>query len=482
MWERFTNWIRGLLGINREELSKITGSLATSSQMEDAQEAWRLAFINQPAWDKDRQFKTSKFPGLVTSYVASLCSAELTLSCGVGKRAEWIQDQLDRFVLYDIRNHIQKAAALSYIVLRPSSDGVNLYSDLFTPDTFIPIEIKGGKILSGVFIITQTVKNGAKETVYIRLETHQMQDGIVHISNRAYKADNVKANAEVPLSVVDDWADLPTDADAKVGRPLFAVLKMPFANQVDLTSALPVSLYVNAMDSFEKIDRLYNDFIWEMESGRRKQIFDITAVQWDERTPQTNLAHYKTTDQYIVLNMGGKGDPNKPYDDYTPEMRVEAYQSALNLQVRMLESQVGVSPGTFDFDVQGGVSRAKTATEVLADSIDTYNTIKAIQENGLRQGLVDLAYVYDIYATQYGLAPAGAISPTVEFGDSIFEDTGTEFLRRKALVDAGYEDPVNLLAWYYGEDVKQAAKRLPAQQTATGIFGNRQYMAGEDGV
>ena len=50
-------------------------------------------------------------------------------------------------------------------------------------------------------------------------------------------------------------------------------------------------------------------------------------------------------------------------------------------------------------------------------------------------------YAYDIYATLYGLAPAGAFDPSVSFGDSIFEDTGVEFARRKGLVDSGYLRP-----------------------------------------
>ena len=114
---------------------------------------------------------------------------------------------------------------------------------------------------------------------------------------------------------------------------------------------------------------------------------------------------------------------------------MEEYQKAIDIQCRLLERQTGFSPGTFSFDLKSG---RMTATQVVSDDKETYNTTKAIQENGLRQGLLDLMYAYDIYATLYGLAPAGAFDPSVSFGDSIFEDTGVEFARRKGLVDSGY--------------------------------------------
>jgi hypothetical protein len=100
-----------------------------------------------------------------------------------------------------------------------------------------------------------------------------------------------------------------------------------------------------------------------------------------------------------------------------------------------------------------------TATQVVSDDKETYNTTKAIQENGLRQGLLDLMYAYDIYATLYGLAPAGAFDPSVSFGDSIFEDTGVEFARRKGLVDSGYLRPELLVGWYFGVSEQEAREK-----------------------
>lgn len=481
MWKRIMGWIKEVLGLLRKDIEPSIHGVIGSDAMDAAQESWRLAFANKPPW-LTAGTVTTKFPGFITSYIATLCSSEIMLSCGTGHRAEWVQEQIDRFVISDIRNQVQKASALSFVALKPYVDGNNIYCDVNTPETFFPTSIRGGVILGGVFADLKYVKHGSKDTAYVRLEEHSLEAYGVRITNRAYKADNIKQGAEVPLSTVDAWSMLQDDVFVlNINRPLFAILKMPFANQIDTASALPVSAYANAMESFEKIDRIYNDFLWEVESARRKQIFDITAVRnADGETARiTDLRHYKTTDQYLVLDMGTS---EKPYDDYTPDIRVDDYQTALNIQIRLLELQVGISAGTFNFDVKSGLARAKTATEVLSDDNETYNTIKSIQENGLKQGLEDLIAIYDIYASLYNLAPSGSISPAVEFGDSIFEDTGTEYLRRKALADSDYIDKWRVVAWYFGVSEEEAKKMVPAQTAPDGIFGQNAFAAGEDGI
>lgn len=476
MWERIIGWIKGALGLNRKDIEQITDSLVTSPPMWEALREWSGAFYNKPPWDKECKQKSTRFPGLVTGYAATLCAAELKLSSGSGARADWVQQQIERFVLPDMRNTIQKATALSFVAMKPCPDTVSgdIYCEVVAPDSFFPTDIKGGRIMAGIFVDMQRVKQNGKETAYVRLEEHQWQNGAVFITNKAYRAEKIKPGAEVPLDVIAGWANLAQKANIPTDRPLFAILKMPFANQVDPHSDLPVSLYANAMDTFGEIDEKYNDFLWEVRSGRRKMFIDPRAVSQTQNTRPSDIRHYDTTDQFL-MNMGP--DPDSMFADYTPEMRVEEYQQGLNVLVRMLETQIGVSAGTFDFDIRSGVAKSMTATEVISNDSDTYQTIKAIQENGIKQGLIDLVHIYDTYATLYGVAPAGTVTPGVEFGDSIFEDTGTEFVRRKALVDAGYERPELFLAWYYGIAEEDAKKMMPEQ-----AIPKPYYAPGEDGI
>lgn len=466
MWDKIISFVKGLFGIKRDDLTAVAGELKVSREMWEAVEKWLNAFYNKPPWDKGNKIHLTKFAGIVTGYAATLAANEIKLSVGDGARADFVNDQIGRFVLPDIRTSIQKAAAGGYIVLKPYVYGANIYTDVTMPDNFFPTRIQGNTVEVGFFVDTATV---GKEK-YVRLEFHDLQPDGVHIRNEAYKEHSIAKGRTVPLAVVPEWAELkPEVTITGVKRPLYAILKMPFANQVDPASKLPVSLYAQAMGSLQELDRIFTEFLWEIKTGKRKQIIDRTAAQIvpgsrperkdGERPSRGNVPEYYTSDQYLVLDMGNKA--NKLYDDYSPEMRVEKYQMALDIQLRLLEAQCQLSAETFTFDIKSG--EAKTATEVVSKDTETYNTIKVIQENGLKQGLLDLVEIYDIYATLYGLAPSGTINPSVEFGDSIFEDTGVEFVRRKSMADNKYLRPELLVAWYFGVDEEAAKKMMPEQ-------------------
>ena len=132
--------------------------------------------------------------------------------------------------------------------------------------------------------------------------------------------------------------------------------------------------------------------------------------------------------------------------------------------------QTGFSQGTFNIDIRTG---RVTATQVISEDRTTYNTIKAVQDRGMSAGLIDALYWFDVYASLYHLAPAGIFEPSVTFGDSIFEDTGVEFSRRKAMADSKYIRPELLTSWYFGVSEEEAKAMLPKAQTPDNIlFGS----------
>lgn len=466
MWDKFMWFVKGLFGIKREDLKSVAGELKISREMWDAMHTWLAVFYNDPEWGRNNKTHLTKFAGVLTGYAATLATNEIKLGIGKSARGAFIEDQLKRFALNDIRTIIQKAAAGGYVVLKPYVYGANIYTDVTMPDNFFPTRIQGNTTEAGFF--TYAAHVGDKK--YIRMEFHDLQPDGVHIRNEAYEEHSIIKGRAVPLATVPEWAKiLPEYVVTGAKRPLYAILKMPFANQVDPASKLPVSLYAQAMGSLREIDRIFTEFLWEIKSGKRKQIIDETAVQTmpgarperkeGEKPRRESIPGYYTKDQYLVLNMGKNA--TKLYDDYTPEMRIEKYQLALNIQLRLMEAQCQLSAETFTFDIKTG--EAKTATEVVSKDTETYNTIKTIQENGLKQGLLDLVEIYNIYTDIYSLAPGGTIDPSVEFGDSIFEDTNTEFMRRKSLVNDKIYRPDLLLSWYFGVDEKTAKEMMPEQ-------------------
>ena len=76
----------------------------------------------------------------------------------------------------------------------------------------------------------------------------------------------------------------------------------------------------------------------------------------------------------------------------------------------------------------------------------------------MRRGIEDLETAVDALCDLYGLCPAGTVETVISFGDSVFEDTQTEFDRRMKLVEEGCLRPEKLVAWYFSlpeEDAKE---------------------------
>lgn len=448
--------------LQRKQIPGFTDNILITDKMANAINNWLLMFYQNPEW-KRKYGQITNIPITITNYMATLVCNEIVLSAGGSGRGKWLEEQLQQFLEPNINNAVQLAGAGGRVILKPYFTGVDIACEVVPADRIYTTRLNGsGQTVAGFFTDFAMLK-GRK---VVRIESFDLRSEGLFIQNKAYYYDRVgqAIGGEIPLTEVEEWKSLEPDILIRgVTRPLFGEIKMPFANTVDETSKLPVSMYVNAMETMAELDHIYSEFLYEVHTGKRKRIVDRDAILPDNKegggVPYRDLV----TDLYLTMDLvdQGKGDP---FRDYTPQLRIDEYQKALDIQCRLLEAQTGFSAGTFSFSIQTG---KMTATQVISDDKTTYNTVKAIQDRGVKQGLIDLIYAYDVYATLYNLAPAGAIVPTVTFGDSIFEDTNTEFARLKQLVDANYLKPEKLIAWYFGIDEKTAAEYIPAKSDDT---------------
>lgn len=443
--------------------------LQVSAKMAAAITAWFRLFYLDTAKPKPDEHKTH-FVSVLTNYMATLATNEIVINAGNSPRADFINDQISRFLLPGIRRDMQLAGVGGEVIIKPFVSGKNIFPEIITADRFYPTRINGAGVVEAGFFTDYDQKNG--RTV-VRVERFDLQPDGLYLNNKAYYESTAGLGMEIPLTEIYRWREIQPDLLLSgLYRVHFATLKMPFANTVDNTSPLPVSVYANSVDTLSELDKLYSEFLWEVHTGKRKQIIDRTAItpyKGKHPIPLSALA----TDLYMVLNYGDASEKKVPFDDYTPEMRVDAYQKAVDMQLRLLEMQCGFSAGTFTFDIRTG---KVTATQIISEDKDTYNTVKAIQQCGMEQGLKDLVFLYDWYATLYNLSPTGKIEPSVTFGDSIFEDTAVEFSRRKMLADGGYLKKEKLVGWYFGVSDDEALNDyMPDAQSPDDIlFGGGQ--------
>lgn len=427
------------------------------------------AFYFVPGW-KSKVRQLSGLPTIITNYISVLATTELEISCGTGARAEWLAEAI-KPMQRNMQRAVQLAAAGGELVIRPylDHDANTIGFDFVQAGRFFPTRIgENGKVVAGFFCDYLDNRQGK----FLRIESFDFNGGVLSITNKAYRNRGDELSAEIPLTSVEEWAYIePEFTVHNVSGPLFGVIKMPFVNTVDDSSKLPVSLYANALDNMREFDFLYQEFLYEYHSGKRKRIVERDAIRPKAKKDgmpggiPVGLTYSDiSTDNYIVV------DPNeqaKPFDDYTPQIRSEDYLKGLKTTLAMIENQCYLSPGTLAIDDRTG---AVTATQVISDDRTTYNTCNAIQQQGMEQGILDALTACNVLADLYELAPAGEFNPSVTFGDSVFEDTAQEFSRQLSLVQGGYLKPEVLLSWYFHCDEETAVQKYLASQSSNNDF------------
>ncbi len=380
----------------------------------------------------------------LTGTVATLATSELNLSVKGGQRAEFLQKALEKFQP-QLTQGVQLALALGCCILRPRAEAGELVLELIPGDRFYPTRLQGnGQPQAGFFLDHRR----AAGRELIRLEGFDFRDGVLRQTNRAMELRDGRWQ-EIPLDSLEEWSELEKDVTIQgVAGPLFGNLQLPF--QVESDSPFPKSLFSGAESTLEELDRLWGELLYELHSGKRKRIIERQALPAEGTKPIYGGLSYQdlTSDVYLVL------DPEeqiKPFDDYSPEIRAGAYLNSLGALVRLLENQCHLSPGTLQLEEITG--NPATATEVIAREKTTYHTCGAIQQLAILPAIHQLFTAMDALCDLYNMCPPGPAELTVTFGDSVFEDTGTEFARRMEMVQAGILPGEALKNWYFqGKD------------------------------
>ena len=412
---------------------------AISPEMAGALSAWQRAFYGEPDWKLDN-VRLSGLPGTVTGYVATLVTGEMELRFDDTPRGKAMH-RLFRGLNEKLHLAVQLAAAFGFVAIRPTLEHGRMAFTLAGPGRFFPTRFSmDGAVTAGYFVDVSGE--------YAKVESFDYRNGALTVENRAYRIRGEVLGTEMPLSVVPEWAELSQKITLEgVKGPLFGLLKMPFANTVDPNSPLPVSLYAGAMESIMEFDQVYSELLYELHSGRRKNIVERTAI-----VPEGKRKHFRgmryqdpTTDTYIL----DPAEEHSPFQDYSPSIRTEEYLTGLRAILHIIENQCHLSPGSLALDDRTG---AMTATEVISQDRTTYHTCAAIQQQGLTPALRQLFHGVEALGDLSGLLPQGETELSVSYGDGVFEDTQKEFQRRMELLQAGVMEAEEVRKWYFGAD------------------------------
>ncbi len=451
MFKKILVWIREVLNkmINTTSVKNaLSVDVAISSEMTSALQIWNAMYLNKSSWLTD-DVKSLNLASTIAAEIARAVTIEMEVTLSGSPRADFLGEQIAR-VVDRLRLATEYGAAKGGLMLKPYISGNQLAVDYVQADQFYPVAFDAnGNMTVCVFSDTRVIG----KDYYTRLEYHALTDGGYEIKNMAYRSsDKDTLGTQVPLNSVQAWAELQAEAMiVNVDRPLFAYFKMPFANNIDPTSPLGVSIYSRAVSLIEQADKLWTEFIWEFESAHRVLYTDPNAFQKD---PKTGLPVLPNRRLYRTLDLNGKIDQPGLFEDWTPTIREVNLLNGLDAILKKIEIACGLAQGT----ISDPATVALTATEIKMSKQRTYATIVDTQK-ALQNALENLLYAMDVWATLGNLAPQGKYSAVYYFDDSIVADHDTAFAQDLQLLDR-VMGGVEFRMRRFGEDEATARKMI----------------------
>lgn len=454
-----------------------------SSKMLHAIKLWSAMYTDNPPWkgEKGLETKTENIPASIAREFARLITQESEIKVGGSERGDFINEQLQRFLMY-FPSKVEMLCAKGGIAIKPYISGKEVVLSHYTADRFYPTAYDTNGDISGGLFVEQMRKD---EYIYTRLEWHTMiynaveeqQEGegsesanIYTVENQAFRSERLASftggteldilncrmplQDEVELNTIEEWSDIEPEVTIRgLDAPLFVYIKVPSANNVDPYCPLGVSVYSLAVDAIMEADRQYTRCINEYEL--KEAAIHASADLW--KTDKDGNAVLPEGKERVYRVLDDTGNNEAVIKDYSPDIRDTSFFNGLEKKKREIEFLSGLAYGT----LSEAQETAKTATEIKVSKQRSFTTVRNLQ-NAINDGLKRVCDVISALADIYELCPDGKYELSATWGDNVLEDTDVEYQRRLQLTMAGLLRPEAFVSWYFGCTEEEAlTKYMP---------------------
>ena len=413
-------------------------------------------YCGKPYWVDDADhIKTVNFAKSVCSETARLTMLGTKITVDGSARAEWLQEEVDK-VYYKIREWVEYGCAYGTVIIKPNGNGV----DFVAPEDFIVTDTDNGKI-TGVVFINRAIEG---KKYFTRLEYHRFVNDVYCITNKCYVGDTKNDTSKVVNIAKTPWKDLAEESFIQnVDKPLYGVLTMPHANNVELNSPFGMPIFSEALEELKDLDIAYSRNAKEIFDSKRTVLLDSdrllpsggkvaqTGTYFNRQRESMGLPDY-------VKNVYGNGTDDF-YQEINPQLNTDTRLNGLNAYLSQVGYKVGYSNGYFVFNEAGGI---QTATEVESNDRRTIQLIKDVRDK-VESCIEGVIYAMNVFADLYDLAPVGVYEVVFDFGDITYN---VEEDRQRWW---GYVVSGKVPAWKYFEKFEgmseEEAKEMIAEAT-----------------
>jgi len=192
-----------------------------------------------------------------------------------------------------------------------------------------------------------------------------------------------------------------------------------------LDSPLGISVYANSIDQLKGCDLVYDSYMNEYVLGRKRILVPITMAKMQmQKDGQTNPVF--DPNDTVYYQMPNDRDSDLKLTEVDMSIRATEHEQGIQRCLDILSLKCGMGTGRYQFNSSG----VKTATEVISDKSDLY-------QNRQKNALIVRAAIINMIRAVSFLDTGAEVEATVNFDDSIIEDTNTTIDKNIKLVQAG---------------------------------------------
>lgn len=416
IWNRIRSWISSMFTRDAEKEFKVESM--ESDIMSEAIKEWSDIYQGKPPWADD-DIESFNFAKKLCNETARLTTLDLKINVEGSARAEWLQELANNYIVKMQKEEFEKACAFGHIVIKPNGSGI----DYIMPWEYVPVNTDvDGNLNAAIFFDRYHDEDG--RWYYTRMEYHRFleseNDGeaVYVITNKTYRSAG-KEGLGLPINIKKtkwNWMEEESYI-AKLDKPLFSVLNMPIANNIDVNSKIACSIFSNAEKELKNLDIAHTRLGDEIFDSQKKIFMGDMLISEDGRpVRRTNPNGVidktgKKLPRYVHILPGT--DTGDEYHEINPQLNTEERIKGINHFLNLVGVKCGYSTGQFVLDGRTG---NVTATQVEADDRETIQLIKQIRDV-FQQATDNMLYAANAIADIYNITPVGAYEVEYGFGD-----------------------------------------------------------------
>lgn len=334
------------------------------------------------------------------------------------------------------------------------SDSEISKNNYINASNILPIRFENGDIVSAAFISEELI--GSELLIYVNIH-EKLDNGEYNITNIFLKEKDNGANYE-NVEVLDNEDNDLIEKQRVSKVKEFQIYKPAIVNNVDIGSAMGLSVFYNAIDELKAVDIAFDTFINEMKYGKITIYVDEQALMTDD---EGNPIYNSDQVEYYVLrsntNSLGESDNSTPFINVSaPDVRIDDFVNGLNEALNLLGRKCGL--GDNAFSSKNGTIYTNT-TQVISTNSDLYNTRRK-HCSIVEQGLIEM--VKSLYYLEFDRELNETIS--VQFDDSIIHDKERELAELQTQLSLGIISDVYFVQQYYDMSEQEAISFIDNQE------------------